>query len=158
MKNTDPRLKEESVFRLRGYPFKGQLKGFNRVLRQLRKHTTNLKPVLDLVADDFFATNKEVVKNILKDLQDQTESEWIAIKDIKKNDSIDEKDLPIFIPVFKDGVLNNRPFWIGKKEKIAISDYIDNTSPKTLLLKNGVKVRTINKLKSSKYWKTSLLL
>lgn len=100
-----------------------------------------------------FATNKEVVKNILKDLQDQTESEWTTIKDIQKNDFINEKELPIFIPVFKDGVLNDRPFWIGKKEEIAISDYMDNTSPKTLLLKNGVKVRTINKLKNSKYLK-----
>ena len=100
-----------------------------------------------------FATNKEVVKNILKDLQEQTESEWTTIKEIQKNEFINEKDLPIFIPVFKDGALNDRPFWIGKKEKIAISDYINNTSPKTLLLKNGIKVRTVNKLKNSKYLK-----
>jgi len=100
-----------------------------------------------------FATNKEVVKNILKDLQDQTESEWIAIKEIQKNDSINEKELPIFIPIFKDGVLNDRSFWIGKKEKIAINDYMDNISPKTLLLRNGIKVRTINKFKNSKFLK-----
>ena len=100
-----------------------------------------------------FATNKEVVKNILKDLQTQADSEWITIKDIRKNDSINEKDLPIFIPIFKDGILNDRPFWIGKKEKIALSDYIDSVSSKILLLKNGVQIRTINKLKSLKYLK-----
>lgn len=49
--------------------------------------------------------------------------------------------------------MNDRPFWIGEKEKIALSEYISNTSPKTLLLKNGIKVRTINKLKSPKYLK-----
>src|SRR3989338_5864495 len=52
-----------------------------------------------------FATNKEVVKNILEGLEKQANAEWIKIEGIKKNEEIKESDLPIFIPVFEDGGL-----------------------------------------------------
>ncbi|MDA2922250.1 DEAD/DEAH box helicase family protein [Patescibacteria group bacterium AH-259-L07] len=137
-------------------PLKNQRKRFENINKgSLSSERINqISRVNGLMESIFiFATNKEVVKNILKDLQDQAESGWITIKDIKKNASINEKELPIFIPIFKDGVLNDRPFWVGKKEKITISDYVNNISPKVLLLKNGIKTRTINKLKSPKYLK-----
>lgn len=92
-----------------------------------------------------FATNKEVVKTILEQLESQS-TEWIRVHGIKKNEKINEEKLPIFIPVFKDGGLNDKPFWIGQNEYKEVSTLVKRAGPKVLLLKNGVRLHTYNKV------------
>lgn len=92
-----------------------------------------------------FATNKEVVKNILEGLEKQSNPEWIKLNGIKKNGAIKEKDLPMFIPVFESSELNEKPFWIGTNEFVEVTNLVKKTGPKVLLLKNNLKLRTYKK-------------
>lgn len=94
-----------------------------------------------------FATDKEVVRNILQGLEKQsTGSEWIKVGGIQKNAKIKENELPIFIPVFKDGGFSERPFWIGNNEYDEVIALVRKCGPKVLLLKNGIKLKTYNKV------------
>lgn len=93
-----------------------------------------------------FATNKEVVKNILDGLEKQANFDWIKIEGIKKNEGINEKELPIFIPFFEDDGVNDKPFWIGKNEYKELYQLVKKNGPKVLLLKQGIKLRTFNKI------------
>lgn len=101
-----------------------------------------------------FATNKEVVKNILEGLEKQASPDWIRIESIKKNEGINEKELPIFIPFFEDGGLNEKPFWIGANEYNELSQLVQKNGPKVLLLKQGIKLRTFNKVNNKDNFKT----
>ncbi|MBI2013582.1 MAG: DEAD/DEAH box helicase family protein [Candidatus Colwellbacteria bacterium] len=101
-----------------------------------------------------FATNKEVVKNILEGLEKQANPDWIQIEGIKKNEGINEKELPIFVPFFEDGGVNNKPFWIGTNEYGELSQLVQKNGPKVLLLKQGVKLRTFNKISNKDNFKT----
>jgi type III restriction enzyme len=92
-----------------------------------------------------FATNKDVVKGILEDLEKQSGPDWIKVNGIKKNDAVEEINLPIFIPFFGKKTFNEKPFWIGKNEHKMLNAYINKAGPKVLLLKNGMKIRTYNK-------------
>jgi len=93
-----------------------------------------------------FATNKEVVKNILEGLEKQSNPEWIKLNGIKKNEAIKERELPLFIPVFKSAELNEKPFWIGENEFVDISALVEKIGPKVLLLKNHLRLRTYKKV------------
>ncbi|HOF45129.1 MAG TPA: DEAD/DEAH box helicase family protein [Candidatus Pacearchaeota archaeon] len=93
-----------------------------------------------------FATNKEVIKNILEGLEKQSSPEWINLSGINKNESIKEKDLPIFIPAFEGSVLNEKPFWIGANEFTEVSELVKKAGPKVLLLKNNIRLRTYKKV------------
>lgn len=93
-----------------------------------------------------FATNKEVVKNILEGLEKQSNPEWIKINGIKKNEAIKENELPLFIPVFNNAGLNEKPFWIGRNEFVEVTDFVQKSGPKILLLKNNIKLRTYKKV------------
>ncbi|MFA5791439.1 MAG: DEAD/DEAH box helicase family protein [Candidatus Paceibacterota bacterium] len=92
-----------------------------------------------------FATNKEVVKNILEGLEKQSNLEWIKLNGISKNEKINENELPIFIPVFESSRLNDKPFWIGTNEFNEVSEFVEKTGPKVLLLKNNIRLRTYKK-------------
>ena len=93
-----------------------------------------------------FATNKEVVKNILEGLEKQSNPEWIKINGIKKNEAIIENELPLFVPVFENIGLNEKPFWIGRNEFVEVTDFVQKSGPKILLLKNNIKLRTYKKV------------
>jgi len=93
-----------------------------------------------------FATNKEVVKNILEGLEKQSNPEWIKINGIKKNEAIIENELPLFVPVFENIGLNEKPFWIGRNEFVEVTDFVQKSGPKVLLLKNNIKLRTYKKV------------
>jgi len=101
-----------------------------------------------------FATNKEVIKNIIEDLEKQSEK-WINIKSIKKNPIINEKELPLYIPIYENNVLNNEPYEIHRNDKERLSEYIERIGDKLLVLKDNVKIRTLNKLKNDGYFKIS---
>ncbi|MFH1662069.1 MAG: DEAD/DEAH box helicase family protein [Candidatus Falkowbacteria bacterium] len=100
-----------------------------------------------------FATNKEVVKNILEGLEKQANQEWIKLEGINKNEEVKESELPIFIPVFESDKLNNKPFWIGKNEYNELSRLVNKNGPKVLLLKRVAKIRTFNKVKNKNNFK-----
>jgi len=93
-----------------------------------------------------FATNKEVVKNILEGLEKQSNPEWIKINGIKKNEAIIENELPLFVPVFENTGLNEKPFWIGRNEFVEVTDFVQKSGAKILLLKNNIKLRTYKKV------------
>ena len=93
-----------------------------------------------------FATNKEVVKNILEGLEKQSNPEWIKLNGLQKNEAIKENELPIFIPVFEGIELNNKPFWIGRNELNELEEFVRKVGPRVLLLKNNIRIRTYNKM------------
>jgi len=92
------------------------------------------------------ATKKEAVQTILDGLPDTEKAEWIKLKGIEKNKRIKESDLPIFIPVFENTGLNDKPFWIGTNEYKEVVDFVEKSGPKVLLLKNNIKLRTYKKV------------
>ena len=92
-----------------------------------------------------FATNKEVVNNILEGLEKQSSPEWITLNGIAKNEDIEKIALPLFIPSFESTTLNEKPFWIGKKEFTEVTEFIEEAGPRVLLLKNNIRLRTYNK-------------
>ena len=91
-----------------------------------------------------FATNKEVVKNILAGLESKAGGEWKLVKGIKKNPAVDGKAL--FLPIFRNGGANNRPFEIGRSEYAEVAARAKNWGAKILLLKNGINLRVYNKI------------
>jgi len=93
-----------------------------------------------------FATKKEAVQTILDGLPDTEKTEWIKLNGIEKNKRIKESDLPIFIPVFENTGLNDKPFWIGTNEYKEVADFVEKSGPKVLLLKNNIKLRTYKKV------------
>jgi type III restriction enzyme len=92
-----------------------------------------------------FATNKEVVKNILEGLAKQSSQEWINLNGIRKNKNIKESEIPILIPSYKSTTLNEKPFWIGKNELREVNNFVKKIGPKVLLLKNNIQLRTYKK-------------
>jgi superfamily II DNA or RNA helicase len=97
-----------------------------------------------------FATNREVVKYILEGLEKQSNPEWIRLNGIKKNEAINEGKLPIFVPVFENTALNEKPFWIGSNEFTEVHDFVEKAGPKVLLLKNNTRLRTYKKVMDKK--------
>ncbi len=93
-----------------------------------------------------FATKKEAVQTILDGLPDTEKMEWIRLNGIEKSKEIKERELPIFIPVFKDAGLNEKPFWIGTNEYTEVNDFVKKSGPKVLLLRNNIKLRTYKKV------------
>ncbi|WP_456325761.1 DEAD/DEAH box helicase family protein, partial [Desulfonauticus submarinus] len=96
-----------------------------------------------------FATNKEVVKNILEELEKQA-SVWVKVKGIKKNEKINEVDLPLLVPEFDYQGLNDKPFKVNKDDFKQLEDFMAKVEDEALLLKENIKVRTLNKLKDKK--------
>jgi hypothetical protein len=132
-------------------PMEGQRKRLEHIDKskfsetELEKIRENNKLLESLFA---FATNKEVVKNILEEMDNQSDSnKWTKVGGIGQNKNINEVDLPIFIPEFMEEGMNDRPFWIGKKEYLALLQLTEKMGDKILLLKEGVRLRTINKIK-----------
>ncbi len=96
-----------------------------------------------------FATNKEVVKNILEELETQA-SVWVKVNGIKKNEKINEVDLPLLVPEFDYQGLNDKPFKVNKDDFKQLEDFMAKVEDEVLLLKENIKVRTLNKLKDKK--------
>jgi hypothetical protein len=94
-----------------------------------------------------FATNKEVVKNILKELERQA-SGWVKVEGIKKNEEINETDLPLLAPEFDYDGLNDNPFKVNKDDFERLEKFVANVEDEVLILKENIKVRTLNKLRS----------
>ena len=97
-----------------------------------------------------FATNKEVIKNILEELGKQSSQEWVKVKGIKKNENINEEELPLLVPEFDYDGLNNKPFKIAKNDFDKLKDYVKKVDDKVLVLKEDLKVRTLNKFRKDK--------
>jgi hypothetical protein len=117
-------------------------------LEKIRKYNKILETLF------IFATNKEVIKNILEDLEKQSEK-WIKLKGVKKNPKIDNKKLPLYILKYEEDILNDDVYTIPKKDFENICTYAKTVGDKVLLLKNNINVRTLNKLKNKENFKIS---
>lgn len=92
-----------------------------------------------------FATNKEVIKNIIEELEKQSE-QWVRIEGVKKNPKINEKEIPLYIPEFEEKKVNDEPFKINRNDKNRLDDYINLLDDKLLVLNDNIKIRTLKKL------------
>lgn len=92
-----------------------------------------------------FATKKEVIKNIIEDLEKQSE-QWVRIEGVKKNPKINEKEIPLYIPEFEEKKVNDEPFKINRNDKNRLDDYINLLDDKLLVLNDNIKIRTLKKL------------
>ena len=99
-----------------------------------------------------FATSKQVVKNILEELEKQG-AKWIKVKGIRKNEKIKEDKLPLLVPEFEEKGLNDNPFKISREDFENIRQFILKADDKVLILKENLKVRTIKKLRDERNFK-----
>lgn len=58
--------REKAQIRLRAYPYydkEGEyiFKGYNAIMREIRKHAQDASPLFEIIGQDFFNTNKEVI-------------------------------------------------------------------------------------------------
>ena len=109
-------------------------------IQKIRKYNKALESLF------IFATNKEVISNILNELEKQS-FKWLKVKGIKKNEKINEKDIPLLVPEFENGGLNEKPFKISEDSFKKLQSFIDSVDEKVLILKENIKVRTLKKLK-----------
>lgn len=129
-------------------PVKDIRKRFDKIEKNFSvEETEKIKKFNKLLETLFvFATNKEVIKNILEELEKQS-SEWVRVKGIKKNEKINETDLPLLVPEFDYEGLNDKPFKVNKDDFEKLKNFIADVDDRVLLLKENMKVRTLNKLK-----------
>lgn len=88
-----------------------------------------------------FATNKNVIQNILKNLE---LDRWNAIKGIKKTRISKE----LFVPIYENSKENNCKYKISKHDYDSINDYLLSNSKKLLLVRDNIKLSTINKIEN----------
>ena len=67
---------------------------------------------------------------------------------IKKNEKINETDLPLLVPEFDYDGLNDNPFKVNKDDFKKLEKFVANVEDEVLILKENIKVRTLNKLRS----------
>ncbi|WP_195251368.1 DEAD/DEAH box helicase family protein [Romboutsia sp. 1001713B170207_170306_H8] len=105
-------------------------------------HREEILPLANIMESLFvFATNKEIIKNILKNLE---KDDWRNIKGVKK--TVIKKD--ILVPVYKDVETNNVPYKVSKSDYNTVESYIDNSSKALLLVRDSLNLKTINKIKN----------
>jgi len=105
----------------------------------LLKHS---KPIESLF---IFATNKEVLKNIINGLDVNSQvDEWQNITGIEKNKIDKELLFPLFI---ESDVYNTHKYKIGNNDYETLLKYVDDTGDKLLIFQNNIKVNTIKKVK-----------
>ena len=132
---------------LRIEPEKGIRKRFEFIDKSDIPETETIKQNISALESLFvFATNKEVIKNIIEELEKQSE-QWVKIEGVKKNPKINEKELPLYIPEFEENKLNDEPFRINIKDRDRLCDYVNLLNDKLLVLNDDIKIRTLKKLK-----------
>jgi type III restriction enzyme len=89
-----------------------------------------------------FATNKQMIKNIIEDIDGDKEN-WVTIKGINKT-SI-KKDL--IVPVYDSLKYNNKDFKISNIDYNEIDNYIKENSEKLLILRDDFDITNIHRIK-----------
>lgn len=96
-----------------------------------------------------FATNKEIIKNILKELGQsipQVEKNWKPVKDIQKTSTNKELLVPDYEYIEES---NPNPFKISDTDYSKIQEYLSNVSEKVLIADKNIGVGTLNKIKNN---------
>lgn len=97
------------------------------------------------------ATKKEVVKNIVNDVE-VSQDEWKTVKEIQKTDI----DRPLYFPVYKDADhKNDKKYGIHRDDFGKVKELIDSTSHKILAVESNIQIRTFNKLDDDSNFKFS---
>jgi len=90
-----------------------------------------------------FATNKQMIKNIIENIDEDKEN-WVTIKGINK--TLIKKDL--IVPVYDSLKYNNRDFKISNSDYNEVDSYIKNNSEKILILRDDFDVKNIYKIQN----------
>src|SRR5699024_4964884 len=90
-----------------------------------------------------FATNKQVVSNIIKELNIQDDN-WNVIKGIQRT-NIREK---LQVPVYRELNYNNKDFRISKVDFNKVNQFVNNTPDKLLIVRDDFRYETIKGIKN----------
>lgn len=90
-----------------------------------------------------FATNKQVVKNIIEDI-DKDKDNWVNIKGINKT-KITKK---LIVPVYDNLKYNDKPINISVRDFELVDNYIENNSEKLLIVRDNFNSNIIKKIKA----------
>ncbi|GAA5417376.1 hypothetical protein Pryu01_02439 [Paraliobacillus ryukyuensis] len=90
-----------------------------------------------------FATNKQVVSNIIKELNIQDDN-WNVIKGIQRT-NIKEK---LQVPVYRELNYNNKDFRISKVDFNKVNQLVNNTPDKLLIVRDDFRYETIKGIKN----------
>lgn len=98
-----------------------------------------------------FATNKEVVNNIINDLDKNISTdEWENVKGIKKSEITED----LLVPVYeRSSEKNTKKYKISNEEYEKVIEYLNEIPEKVLIVENDINVRTINKIKNENNFK-----
>lgn len=100
----------------------------------------NIKDYINIMESLFiFATNKEVMKNILNKLKIEN---WHKVNGIKKT-KINKK---LYVPIYKVVDSQNIPYMISRNEYDITKKFIDTTSTKLLLVRDNLELGVINRI------------
>ncbi|SKC37715.1 DEAD/DEAH box helicase family protein [Maledivibacter halophilus] len=109
---------------------------FNYEVREKLLETTNILETLFI-----FSTNKQVIKNIIEGINKE-KNNWKNIKGIRKS-SIRKT---LYVPVYKELQYNPKTFKISNKDYDRVSNYINRTSKKLLLVRDNFKLGTVDNI------------
>ena len=127
-------------------PFNNERKRFGE-LNNLENHFSH-QDILEInkhkqTVESLFilATKKEVVKNIVNDVE-VSQDEWQRVKGIQQTDI----DKPLYFPVYKDSDhKDDNPYRIHRDDFTRVKDLMNSTSHKILAVDSGIQIRTLNK-------------
>lgn len=86
-----------------------------------------------------FATNKQVVSNILQEINIE-DVEWNLLSGIQKTNI---KEV-LMVPVYKTVNYNSKDFRISKKDYEVVEEFVNNNVDKLLVVRDGISIQTIN--------------
>lgn len=114
------------------------IKDFNKQIREkVIKHGELLETLF------VFATNKQVVSNILNEITFQ-DDEWNNVTSIKRT-NVKES---LKVPVYETIPYNTKCYKISKTDFKQVEDFVIDNSKKLLAVRDDIDIRTIDKVKS----------
>lgn len=90
-----------------------------------------------------FATNKQVIVNILNEI-DIPDEDWKKVSGIRRTDVKES----LHVPVYETIDHNPKKFKISRTDFNLVEEYIRKTSEKLLVIRDDFKIKTINDVKS----------
>lgn len=123
-----------SRFRLTGE----SINKFDRTIRErVIKYGESLESLF------IFATNKQVILNILNEI-DIPNEKWNKVPGIRQTD-IKET---LYVPVYKKLDFNTKKLRISRNNFDKVDNLVKNTSDKLLVIRDGISLKTINNVKN----------
>lgn len=121
---------------------KDQKKYYDLLTKEERQDISMYGEILESLF--VFATNKEVISNIIKGIETEKDN-WNKIKGIKRQNF--SRSVDLLVPKYEEVQGNNKTFIVSKQDFNDVERYIDSTSEKLLLIRDDLQLNTIKAVK-----------